>query len=181
MKTTVYQTVRSIRISWVLIIIAGLGLTSCYIERGYDGMPGNAYLSLEWVEDAPSYLDAGTSDIPPRFEWGRYYLTQPGYYSLYYEGSFWDGWIYSFYAWEIDYNIYRNSGTPGGPGYNGTRGADTYLTILLSPYGPFTERWNKSLPSDGYTIREFSDDLITIESVGDEYTISITYRKVSKR
>lgn len=154
-------------------------LNSCYVETGYDGRPGDSFLSLEWEETEPDYLDAGTSSIPPVFQWGKYYYTSPGFYTLYYEGEYWDFWGFSYYAWEIDYEIWQNAGTPGGPGYNGYDGRDTYLTLVLSPYGPYTSRWEKSTKENSQrTIIEESEDKIVYTETDGAYTIKVTYKKV---
>lgn len=160
-------------------------LNSCYIEiveTGYDGRPGDAYISLDWDYSSPDYLDAGTSDIPIHFEYGRDYLTYPGYYELYYEGEFWDGYDIAFYAWEIEYEIWRNEGTSGYPnGVDGFDGLDSYLTIILSPYGPFSYRLNKSTENSIYSFIEETEDKIIVEQSSEEYSIRITYKKVVKK
>ncbi len=177
MKANIFSTKTLI----FFIALTPFILSSCYVETGYDGRPGDAYLSLQWETDAPSYLDAGTSDIPAHFEYGRFYYAQPGFYNLYYEGEMWDGYGMAYYGWDIDYEIWRNAGSQGGPGYNGYDGQDTHLTIILSPYGPFTDRWNKSASIDkNFEIIESGDDKVVIESVASEYGIRITYKKRTK-
>lgn len=171
---------------YLILFALPLAVSSCYIEvdpapMGYDGRPGNAYLSLEWEYEKPLYLDAGTSDIPYHFDWGRDYLTRPGYYELYYEGEFWDGYGMAWYAWEIEYEIWRNYGTEGGPGYNGYDGANSYLTIILSPYGPYTNRLNKSLDESKYKVLSETEDQIVVEQTEEEFSIKITYKKVPRR
>ena len=170
---------------YLLLLALPLAVSSCYIEveepYGYDGRPGNCYLALEWEYDSPSYLDAGTSDIPYQFDWGRNYYTRPGLYQLYYEGEYWDGYGMAWYAWEIDYEIWRNYGTQGGPGYNGMDGTDSFLTIILSPYGPYTNRWNKSLDSEKYEVLSETEEEIVVQQTEEEYSIKITYKKVPKR
>ncbi|MEA3444913.1 MAG: hypothetical protein U9R19_09350 [Bacteroidota bacterium] len=171
---------------YLLLLALPLAFSSCYIEKdqpaiGYDGRPGEAYLSLEWEYQEPLYLDAGTSDIPAYFNYGQFYITRPGWYELYYEGEYWNGYGMAWYAWEIEYEIWRNYGSPGGPGYNGRDGADSYLTIILSPYGPFTDRWHKSLSSNNYKALEQSKNRIVVEQIGEEFGIKITYKKVVAR
>ncbi len=176
----------SISRKFYLLLAFPLLLSSCYIEVdsepiGYDGRPGDAYLSLEWEYSQPLYLDAGTSDIPAHFYYGEFYLTRPGWYELYYDGEYWDGYGMAWYAWEIEYEIWRNYGTQGGPGYNGVDGRDSYLTIILSPFGPFTDRWHKSLTTSTYKTIEESEDRIVVEQSTEEYSMKITYKKVPKR
>ncbi len=169
----------------VLLISFPLVFSSCYIEYnnvGYDGRPGDAYLALEWEYVMPDYLDAGTSDIPSIFEWGRYYLTRPGYYELYYEGEFWDGYDIAYYAWNIEYEIWRNPGTSGQPGgINGLDGANTYLTLILSPYGPYEDGGFKSISLDKYSVVSDNGNKIVIEQKGDEFSMRITYTKAENR
>ena len=167
-----------------ILAITLVSFSSCYIdinEPVYDGRPGDAYIELEWDYSPPDYLDAGTSDIPTHFEYGRYYLTRPGWYNLYYEGEFWDGYDLAYYAWELDYEIWRNPGTYGHSGHDGVDGLDSYLTIVLSPYGPYTYRLNKSTGASLYKIIEERDNVIVVEQTSEEFTIRITYRKVDKR
>ena len=169
----------------ILLISLPIFFSSCYVEYnnvGYDGLPGDAYLSLEWEYVMPTYLDAGTSDIPQFFEWGKYYLARPGYYNLYYEGEFWDGYDIAYYAWEIDYEIWRNPGTSGHPGgINGIDGADTYLTLVLSPYGPYEDGGFKSIPLAGYSKISDSNNKIVVEQKGDGFSMRVTYTKVKRR
>ena len=168
----------------ILALVLPITLASCRDERrveiGYDGRPGDAFLSLEWEYDSPSYLDAGTSDIPYHFEYGQYYLTRPGNYYLYYEGEEWDGYGMAYYGWEIEYEIYRNYGSSGGPGYNGYDGRDSYLTIILSPYGPYTERWEKSISTSNTKVIEEDQNRIVVETTDKDYTIRVTYTRKIK-
>ena len=158
-------------------------LTSCYKEPwGSDGLPGKAYLALTWVEEEPSYLDVGTSAIPEYFYWDEYYRITSGYYNFYYEGDVWTGNRWAFYSWEIDYEIWTNTGESGEPYYNGRDGADTYFTIECSPYGPYvSEDYKGIVVEKDYRVIEDTGDTIIIEKEKEEFTMRVTYKKVEKR
>ena len=156
------------------IMVFTLTLTSCYIETGVDGRPGEAFIALDWEYAPPTYLDAGTSDIPALFR------ARPGYYSLYYEGEFYDGYSMAFYGWQLDYEIWRNYGAPGGPGYNGYDGADTYFTLILSPLGPYSDLWQKSESQTSFDIIEEKENLVIIQQKSAEYTMEVTYKKIER-
>jgi hypothetical protein len=147
---------------------------------GYDGRPGRAYLSLTWANEIPEYLDAGTGAIPETFRWGEFYRAYPGYYLMYYEGSVWNGFGWTFYAYEVEYEIWINEGEPGRPyGVDGRDGADTFLTIECSPYGPFLYNTEKSTTvTKKYEVLMETDELIQVVQKGDVYSMKITYTKV---
>jgi hypothetical protein len=163
----------------IFAVLSILLFTSC--RKGEDGIPGNAYLALQWNVQLPSYLDAGTAAIPPVFEWGRFYPAYPGYFTLYYEGDYYNGTAYNHYSWELNYQIWINPGEEGGFGYDGRNGPDSYLTIIISPFGPFTDRLNKSLPSGNgnYSVIEESDDLIKVLQENGKYSMMVVYKKQS--
>jgi len=169
------------KLSIILLIFVSMSLTSC--EKGRNGRPGEAFVSLEWEYDQPSYIDAGTYAIPDVFVWGRNYFIQSGYYDLYYEGSFWSGFALNIYAWEVEYEIWRNPGQSGAPGYiDGLDGLDSYLTIYCSPYGPFFERYNKSTEAnEKYKIIQESENEIIIEQNEESFSMRIKYTKVEPR
>ncbi|MBT6686977.1 MAG: hypothetical protein HN704_03230 [Bacteroidetes bacterium] len=158
-----------------------MSLSSC--ERGRDGRPGEAYISLDWEYDQPSYIDAGTYAIPEVFVWGRNYHAQSGYYDLYYEGSFWDGFALNLYAWEVGYEIWRNPGQEGAPGYiDGKDGPDSYLSIYCSPYGPYFDRFNKSSDATSkYKLIEATESEIVVQQNEESFSMKITYKKVEPR
>ena len=185
MKTTnnfkaLKSRTRKTMVLLLIVLVSLFGLSSCR-EHGYDGMPGMAYLALDWELSEPSYLDAGTTAIPPVFEWGTYYSSYPGIYNLYYEGRHWKGYYWAQYAWEIEYEVYENIGTPGGYGYNGADGMNSYFTIICSPYGPDYSHY------DSYYRKTPGDDnlktgeTITLKKDAGKYSIKITYRKVEPR
>jgi hypothetical protein len=172
------------------ILSTGLFLTSCEDDGfyGYDGRPGKSYLGLEWDYTAPDYIDVGTGDVPPVFNWGQYYLTYPGIYTLYYEGEVWNGFRWTFYAWEIDYEVFIIPGEPGGRNYNGRDGADSYFTLELTPYGPNIYRdiyHKKTAPEKEVDINKILESEINQEFVkeykNEGYGIKIKYRRVEKR
>ena len=171
------------RLTWLLFLaMAALFLSSCYKEPwyGHNGQPGNAFLSLTWVDAKPEYIDAGTADIPPVFEYGRYYKAWPGYYTMYYEGRFWNGQAHAFYAWEVDYEIWEAAGESGGMYYNGVNGPDNYFSIEMSPYGPWVygPGYKSAELPEGYELVEETKDSIVIEKEDSSFGIRIIYRNV---
>jgi hypothetical protein len=168
-----------------LIAAALMVFSSCEKEPyfGYDGKPGKAFISLMWVDAKPDYIDAGTGDIPHIFEWGRYYRTYPGINRLYYDGQFWNGHNYSFYAWEMDYEIWENLGEPGGYGYNGRNGSDNYFTLELSPFGPYiyTNDLYKDVCNCEVLIDSTAENEITVTKISENFTLKINFTKVEKR
>ena len=175
----------SARFVWIFIVLGMLILSSCEkeINYGHDGRHGNAYLSLNWIDSRPLYLETGTYDIPRVFEWGRYYRTYPGIYTLYYEGEIWNGHNYVFYAWEMDYEIWINPGEPGGYGYDGRDGRDTYFSLELSPFGPYIyyDDAYKNTSGNEIIIGSSETDDFTIIKKSTDYTLKIKFTKVEKR
>jgi hypothetical protein len=172
---------------WLFFLaLATVFLSSCYTEPWYgrNGQPGNAFLSITWIDAKPDYIDAGTGDIPPVFQYGQYYRSWPGYYTFYYEGRFWNGQAHAFYAWEVDYEIWEVPGEPGGMYYNGANGYDNYFTVECSPFGPWVYgpgyKSGGELP-EGYELKESSEDEIIIQKSDSHFGITITYRKVAGR
>jgi len=171
---------------WLFLLsLATLILSSCYSEPWYgqNGRPGNAFLSITWIDAQPDYIDAGTGDIPPVFQYGKYYRSWPGFYTLYYEGRFWSGQAHAFYAWEVDYEIWEVAGEPGGMYYNGADGCDNYFTVECSPYGPWVygPGYKSAELPDGYELKESSEDKVVIEKEDTNFGIRITYKKVTPR
>lgn len=192
MKTLIQNPVRELiaekarpRIKWLSLLLITLLITSCYTEPWYgrDGRPGYAFLTITWIDAKPDYIDAGTGDIPPVFEYGKYYSAWPGYYTLYYDGSFWNGQAWASYAWEVDYEIWAVNGEPGGPYCNGANGADNYFTVECSPYGPWVygPGYKSTELPEGYELKESSEDRIVIEKKGPNFGITLIYKKVPAR
>ncbi|HOH99372.1 MAG TPA: hypothetical protein PLE85_02430 [Bacteroidales bacterium] len=183
MKTAAtYRTLRSRYGMMVLIAFAMIfTLSSC--DRGRDGRPGRAYLSLAWEVDRPDLIDAGTPDIPAYFEWGRSYRAYSGWYTLYYEGRFWNGFANAFYAWEVDYEIWYEKGDRGGYDYDGRDGRDNYFTLICSPYGPGVDRYTakSSALSGSPVITTREDGSIEIVYNNGEMGMRAIYRKVEPR
>ncbi|MDT8308064.1 MAG: hypothetical protein RQ866_00940 [Bacteroidales bacterium] len=158
--------------------------TSCY--EGRDGLPGKAFLAVEWEVDKPDYIDCGTPDIPPQFYYGTYYRAYPGVYFLYYEGDFYNGQAWGTYAWEMEYEIWVHPGERGGLGYNGAHGPDAFFQLVCSPYGPYKvntvgKTAGKILVKETYKLIEETENGIVIEQKQDAYTLKITYRKVEPK
>lgn len=164
---------RPIYYSILLIIL--LGLNSCtedvwIIERP---QPSDAYLALTWSEDEPEYIDAGTAAIPEVFYWNDYYHVHPGFYTLYYDGIYNDGYDYVDYAWEVDYEIYTN---------NGVYSDDNYFTVDLNPYGPYVyEDYKSTTANISFKVLEKNESKIVILKEMKEYSLKITYKKVERR
>ena len=155
---------------------------SCNDDRGRDGRPGRAYLSLEWEIDMPDYLDAGTPDIPATFEWGRSYRAYPGWYTIYYDGHFWNGSGNVNYSWEMEYEIWEAAGERGGYNYDGDDGPDTYFTLWLSPTGPSLDEFvTKKAGLNNYTVVSNTGDRIEILIEGASYSMRAIFRKVEPR
>lgn len=171
--------------TWLSLLLITLFITSCHKEPWYgrDGRPGNAYLTITWIDAKPEYIDAGTGDIPPVFEYGRYYNAWPGFYTMYYDGRFWNGQAHVFYAWEVDYEIWTVAGEPGGMNYDGVDGPDNYFTLECSPFGPwiYGPGYKSAELHEGYNLKESSDERIIIEKEGTDFGITLTYKKVVPR
>lgn len=169
----------------ILLFLATFFLSSCYTEPWYgqNGRPGNAFLSITWIDAQPDYIDAGQGDIPAVFEYGRYYNTWPGFYNFYYDGRFWNGQAHVTYAWEVDYEIWAMAGEPGGMYYQGANGPDNYFTIECSPYGPWVygPGYKSAALPEGYKLKESTEEKIVIEKEGTDFGITLTYKKVVPR
>jgi len=170
---------------WFYLLMITLFITSCHVEPwyGHDGRPGNAFLAISWLDAQPEYIDAGTGDIPPVFEYGRFYHAWPGFYTMYYDGRFWNGQANVFYAWEVDYDIWAVAGEPGGLYYNGADGVDNHFTVECSPFGPWVygPGYKSAALPDGYELLEDNDEKIIIQKEGTDFGITLTYKKVAPR
>ncbi len=174
--------------SWKIPVILAIFMiilfSGCYKEPWYgsDGRPGTAFISATWIDDEPDYIDVGTSDIPYHFNWGQFYRAYPGYFSMYYEGEVWMGNRWAFYAWEIDYEIWREPGEPGGKFYHGRDGADTYFTLECSPFGPMVyEDFKSGKIKKGIKILSETEDEISILQERNGFGLKATYRKVKPK
>lgn len=174
-----------------LLIALVLGGSGCYIEPvpppppchgGLDGRPGQAFLELDWNQHQPDYIWTNNTAIPPVFQYGRYYNSFAGVFDLYYEGSFYDGCCPVDYFWDVSYEIWIHPGTRGDCGYNGLDGADSFLSLILDPYGPFEQRINKTGTSSPDGVKVISDtgkEIIIEKTVGD-ITMRATFTKLDK-
>ena len=179
---SITKLIGKISYSFLIVFILTL-LSSCEDDYyGRDGRPGRAYLSLSWSNEIPEYIDASTSDIPPTFKWGDNYRTSPGNYVLYYEGSVWNGFGFTSYAYDVEYEIIENPGKEGQP-YNidGRDGKNTYLTIECSPYGPYLFSNKRGTVSKNYEIINNNDDSTEVVQKGENFSIKIIYRKANPR
>lgn len=160
-----------------------LGLTACEKAwHGRDGRPGNAWLSLTWQVTEPTYLDAGTGAIPPVFQWGEYYRIQPGSYFIYYEGRVWTGMYWAWYAWEVQYDIWRLPGEPGDWYCHGANGPDNFFNIECNPNGPYISNYYKSADDSPAEIIEYSEgDIIQLVKEEGGFELKVTYTKVAPK
>lgn len=167
----------------IVLILGILSLSACHKEYIIiDGAPGKAYLALIWTEIEPDYIDPGTFAIPDLFYWDEYYRITPGFYTMYYDGSYYDKGFYVEYAWEIDYEIFENPGEAGGYYYVGRNGEDNYFTLECNPNGPWMYQDFKNAPIASDTkIKERSTDKIVIEKQKGNFIMKITYKRVAKR
>lgn len=172
--------------SIVKILFAGillLMLASCEKDYwGYDGFDGRAYLALSWTDSEPIYIEPGTNAIPSLFYWDEYYRINPGIYTMYYDGEFWDGYDWVEYAWEVDYEIWINFGEEGGLFYDGLDGADNYFVVECNPFGPdvYLDLKSKTINSD-YEVLESSANKTSLLMEKEYFSMKVTYRKVEKR
>jgi len=175
--------VARLKVQRVIAVLLILSLAGCQKAwYGQDGRPGDAYLSLNWEDAEPEYIDAGTGDIPPIFYWGQNYKTYPGKYYLYYEGRVWTGMAWGSYAWEVEYRIYEVAGEPGGWYHNGQRGPDNYFFLSCSPYGPYIESSYKAAEiNPSYEIIEESEEEVVVKQTGDGMEIMMTYKRVEPK
>lgn len=187
-KTSIMETLKKYREnrktrSFFILILGLLTLSACHKEYIIiDGAPGRAYLALIWTEIEPDYIDPGTFAIPDIFYWDEYYRIAPGFYTMYYDGAYYDRGDFIEYAWEIDYEVFENPGELGGINYIGRNGEDNYFTLECNPYGPWMYHDFKSASIDSNSsIKELSSDKIIIEKQQENFTIKITYKKVIKR
>lgn len=171
------ETVAPAKVRKVIAVLLILSLTACEKAwHGRDGRPGDAFLALTWQEVEPSYLDAGTSAIPPLFIWGEYYKIRPGDYSLYYEGTVWTGMAWARYSWEVFYEIWEVPGESGDWYYNGIDGPDNFFTIGCNPFGPFIGSSYKSTSlSEDYKLISAGDKEIVVTQIKDGMEIRVTY------
>ena len=176
---------------FVAITIGGTSCTVHYqdpppppppvVYYGPDGLPGFAFLSVDWTGDKPDFISTNNGAIPTYFQYGAFYQSHPGFFNLYYEGAFYDGPDFIEYFWDVDFEVWINAGYPGQPGnIPGANGLDSYLTMVCNPFGPFEERMNKTMPEsmEGFEILSKTDDEIVIKKENEFAGIKITYTKV---
>ena len=169
----------------LLLCITALTFTSC--EKGEEGDPGYAYVALTWKGNEPTYIEMHNNFIPSVFYWDWYYRVDPGIYNVYYEGHQRILGIRIPYAWELEYEVWENPGRRGKYVWEkGPAGPDAYFTIELTPGGPevFYEEVSadKSAASEAQPSPAYEDgDIIVVEKHNKDYSIRLTYKKVSPR
>lgn len=142
------------------------------------GLDGQAFIALDYSSVEPSYIWGNNGRIPSHFAYGQYYLSNPGTYDLYYEGSFLDGCCVVDYYWDISYDLWYHPGTAGGPcGQPGMDGADSFLTIFMDPDGPGISRINKKA-DENFQILERTEETVVTQEKRGEFTLKVTYTKL---
>lgn len=186
MKTLTFKPGKAKLTRLAVFFLLMFGLFSCEYY-GMDGRPGRSYLALNWEVSEPYYIEAGNKYIPEVFYWGEYYRVPSGIYLLYYEGEYHNGRRWIDYAWEVEYEIWENSGEYGRPnGIDGFDGADVDFEIICSPDGPavYYEEFYKSADSEilkGYEIIQNTDDVIEIKQTKEDFTLRVKYHKVEPK
>ena len=132
----------------VLALVAGL--QGCYYEEQF--RHGEVYLALEPAPEqyVKYYWDSNPS-MPYYYEWGYFYHTQPGTFD--YEYALADGWVY--YG---TYQLERDLGSSGGPGYAAYDGQDRYYSFYCYSGGGF---------SDYIYLRQAGEEAIRAEALSD--------------
>lgn len=174
---------RENKTAFFIIIAVILSLSACHKEYVIiDGAPGRAYLSFIWTDIEPDFVDPGTFDIPDQFYWDEYYRISSGFYTMYYDGAYYEDGNLIEYAWEIDYEIFENPGELGSINYVGRDGVDNYFTLECNPFGPWMYQDFKSANSEnGLKVLEQSPNKVVIEKTNGDFTLKATYKKVEKR
>lgn len=165
------------------------GATGCHFHEapqpapcnGGAGVAGLAFFSIDWEQVPPDYLWTDNTAIPPVFTYGDFYQSGPGNFDLYYEGEFIENCCPVQYQWDVNFDVWVNLGTTGPCGEPGYAGADSYLTLVCGPYGPYEARTNKTkqLP-DGMKLISDTGDQIIVEKEVDDVKMRITYTKAKE-
>lgn len=175
----------------IIALIIGAGMitfTSCektYPEPYPDGLPGKAYVAINYYEIEPDYIEHNNPDMPDYFQWSHYYRTYAGYYNLYYEIEYsdrYDSWVD---CWEIDYEIWQYEGERGSYYEYGRNGRDVYFDIDLTPDGPYFYSDSKSAPAvekpNPFELISKTKNEIVMQQKKDGYGLKVTFKKVEKR
>jgi len=170
----------------IFLIIIILGIQSCVYyevpERDYDGSDGRdgaAFIRLNWFDLEPSYIDASPL-VPGDFYWNEYYRSYPGFYTIYYEYTYDDGYRLITDAFEVDIKIWINEGEQGGYNYDGRDGADNYFDLEIYPDGYYDFYGNLK---SGKETNNITDTTVikTINKTEGNVSLKIDYRKVTPR
>ena len=177
-----YNNLLKNAIKFVLLI--SILFVSCN-RMGEDGDPGRAYMAISYYYIEPSLIDVGNTDIPQTFYYDEYYRVSSGWYTLYYEITYFEGIIKIIHAYEVDYEIWINMGERGDINYDGRDGANTYFTIELYPDGP--EIWEEegtyksaNVESNFNMPLEIGEEYMVLKTE-NAYNMKITYRRVDPR
>ncbi len=149
-------------------------------NNGPSGYNGSSFLGLDYWTVEPSYIWGNNTAIPSYFHYGLNYLSNPGTFYLYYEGSYIDGCCLVQYYWDVEYNVWYHPGSVGGPcGQPGVNGADSFLTIWMDPLGPDFSRINKKGDESIRLVLDSPDKKIVEQVIGDK-TVKIVYTKLKE-
>lgn len=118
----------------VLFAFALFGFVSCNI--GEDGLDGDAYLSLNWSDIEPSYVDAG-GVVPYDFVWDTYYRTRPGIYTIHFEYKYRHSYSDVIVPYDVDIEVWIVEGEPGRTNNRNGKDArdDVFFDVTLYPDG----------------------------------------------
>ncbi|MCQ2605809.1 MAG: hypothetical protein MJ204_04605 [Bacteroidales bacterium] len=108
--------------------------SSC--DMGEDGLPGDAYLKLNWSNEEPSYVYTNGA-VPANFKWDTYYLTKPGVYTIDFEYEYEHSHSTVVKPYAVDIEIFEIEGeygrTHGRDGKDADK--DVFFDIMLFPDG----------------------------------------------
>ncbi len=118
----------------ILLCASVAFFTACNI--GEDGLPGDAYLRLNWSNEEPSYVDAGGA-VPTNFKWDTYYKTKPGIYTINFEYEYEHSHSTVVVPFSVDIEIFEIEGeygrTHGRDGKDADK--DVFFDVMLFPDG----------------------------------------------
>jgi len=184
MKSKIKNQLKSI----VLFIIVAVSFNSCiyyeepYPSTGSDGLDGRAYVSLNWYDLEPAYIETDGL-VPNNFYWDTFYKSSPGYYTVHYEYDYDNGRRIYTEAFEADVKVWVNRGEYGGVGYNGNNGADSYFEMALYPDGGFdfnlTSRTKSNI--DSTLIPPKMGIIDSVTTIKNGLTMTIVYKRVEPR
>jgi len=124
----------------VFIVFFAIAFTTILISCGEDGSDGDAFIGFNWVGTV--WYSDNIPSTPSKPEYGEWYNTQPGKYTLNYYHELNPG-----IDWELTFTISINKGTEGGLITDGEDGDDKYFEIGLWSDGPEVYDYSGSAPT----------------------------------